>query len=99
VREPFAGNDDFWRSVGSCVDASVGVAVATTLTLTLGPLAAITFLVPVGLLAHAAVTGRRSARCTQARFATRNEWRGAERQAVAAVLLRAYTRPRRRHHA
>ena len=97
VAEPFASDHDFWRSVGSSVDASLALAVTITLAALLGPVAAVTFVIPVGLLAYAALTGRRSAGRTREQFGSRVEWRDAERQAVASVLLRAYVRPRWGH--
>jgi hypothetical protein len=94
VAEPFASNDDFWRSVGSSVDASLTLVVTVVLAAAFGPVAAIAFVLPIALLMYAALTGRRSAAQTRGRFATHDEWRDAERRAVASVLPRAYARPR-----
>jgi hypothetical protein len=92
--EPFAGNADFWRSVGASVDALVTFVLAAVVTLLAGPLGAIAFAVPLGLLLWAAVTGRRSEGQTQLTFADRDAWRLAERQAVGSVMFRAFVRKR-----
>lgn len=94
AKEPFASNDDFFRSVSASVDALPALVFATVLTIILGPLAAIAFVVPIALLARAGWCGSRSARVTRATFPTTDAWRRAERQAVASVLVQALFRPR-----
>jgi hypothetical protein len=92
--EPFAGNADFWRSVAASVDGFLTFVLATVVTVLAGPIGAVTFAVPLALLARAAVTGRRSEGQTRPTFAGRNEWRLAERQAVGSVMFKALVRKR-----
>jgi hypothetical protein len=92
--QPFAGNADFWRSVGASVDALLTFVLAAAATVLAGPIGAVAFAVPVALLVRAAVTGRRSEGQTRPTFADRNAWRLAERQAVGSVLPRAVVRKR-----
>ncbi len=94
ISEPFCCDPDFWRSVGGSVDALLALVVAAVLTMVLGPLAAVSFAIPLALLVHAGVTGRRCARRSRAAFATKEAWRDAERHAVASVLPRAVIRAR-----
>lgn len=94
VQEPFASDGDFWISVAASVDALLTVLIATAITLLVGVWGAIAFAVPIGLLLRAGLTGSRSGRRTRAMFATIDQWRQAERQAVASVMVRAVVRPR-----
>lgn len=92
--EPFAGNADFWRSVGASVDALLAFVAAAVVTILAGPLGAVAFALPIALLIRAAVTGRRSEGQTRPNFADRNEWRLAERQAVGSIMFKALVRKR-----
>ncbi len=92
--QPFADNADFWRSVAASVDALLAFVLAAVVTVLAGPIGAVAFIVPVALLARAAVTGSRSERETRPAFSGRNEWRLAEREAVASVLAKAVVRKR-----
>lgn len=94
MQEPFASDDDFWTSVAASVDALLTVLIATAITLLVGVWGAIAFAVTIGLLLRAGLTGSRSGRRTRAMFATIDQWRQAERQAVASVMVRAVVRPR-----
>jgi len=93
---PFRDDPRFWSSVGRSVDAFWTLLIATALVITLGSYAAFAFLVPVVLL----VMGWRDARASTARtrplFTGRDEWRAAERQAVAAAIPGALVRYFRR---
>lgn len=92
VAEPFASDVQFWMSVRASGDALVSLIIATVLTVTLGSAWAAAFVVPAALLVRAGVTGRASARRSRAMFATRDEWRDAERQAVARAIVPALLR-------
>ena len=96
VTEPFRDDPRFWASVGRSADGFWTLVLATVLVSTLGGYAAIAFLVPFVLL----VAGWRDARASTARtrpvFATRAEWRAAERHAVAAAIPGALVRYFRR---
>lgn len=94
MREPFASDDDFWVSVAASVDALLTLLLATAITLVVGAWGAVAFAVPLGLLVRAGLTGRRSGRRTRTMFATIDQWRLAERQAVASVMVGAVVRPR-----
>jgi hypothetical protein len=94
VREPFASDDDFWISVAASVDALLTLVLASVITLLFGAWGAIAFAVPIALLVRAGLTGNRSARRTRTMFATIDQWRHAERQAVASVMVGAAVRPR-----
>jgi hypothetical protein len=94
VAEPFATDRDFAASVGASADALLALVVATALTLLLGILAAVAFAVPIALLLRAGMTGRASARRNKAAFASQEEWKAAERQAVAQVFGKALVRRR-----
>ncbi len=92
--EPFAGNGEFWRSVAASVDALLALIAATLIVVFAGAWGALAFAIPIGLLVYAAITGRRSEHETMPQFADRAAWRLAERQAVGAVLGRAFVRKR-----
>jgi len=96
VEAPFRDDRQFWSSVGWSVDAFWTLLIATALVAVFGGLAAIAFGAPALLL----VLGGRDARASTARtrplFANRDEWRAAERQAVAAAIPGALVRHLRR---
>jgi hypothetical protein len=96
VAAPFRDDPRFWASVGRSADALVTLVIATVLVAVFGGYAAVAFVIPVVLL----VMGGRDARVSTARtrplFATRGEWRAAERQAVAAAIPGALLRHLRR---
>lgn len=96
VDAPFRDDPQFWASVGRSVDALLTLVAATVLAVVLGAWAALAFVVPVLLLAASARDARSSSGRTRAAFASRNEWRDAERQAVAAAIPGAFTRYLRR---
>jgi hypothetical protein len=86
VAAPFVDDPDFRRSILASVAGLVLALIATGLTLAFGPLAAVAYLGAAVVLVWAAQVGRRSSARSRAFFATRIEWKQAERQAVAAVL-------------
>src|SRR5689334_3208579 len=92
--EPFATDREFAVSVGASADALITLVAATVVTLLLGAIAAVAFVVPVALLIRAGVAGRASARRSQHAFASRDEWKAAERQAVAQTFGKALVRRR-----
>jgi hypothetical protein len=99
VAEPFRSDRDFWASVAASADALLATVLAavaaTALALTVGdawPL--LPFVVPAGLLVHAARCGRLSARRSRDAFAGPEQWRAAERRAVAQVFGRVLLRRR-----
>jgi hypothetical protein len=91
VGEPFRGDGDFWTAVAASVAAVVTFVAAVLIHVLVGGAAAAVYVVPVVLLVVAAVAGRRSTARTRPTFASREEWRDAERTAVASALV-----PRRR---
>ena len=93
VAEPFRSDDRFWRSVTASVFALVTLLAAAVVTGLIGRWGALAFAVPVLLIGVAARNARASTATTRPMFATRGEWRHAERQAVAAALARAGRRP------
>src|SRR3954463_11306374 len=93
VAEPFRSDDRFWRSVTASVFALVTLLAAAVVTGLVGGWGALAFAVPVLLLGGAARNPGASPAATRPMFAPRDEWRGAERQAVAAALARACRRP------
>lgn len=92
VDSPFREDPEFWGSVGRSVDALLALVAATVLVVVLGAWAALAFLVPALLLAVSARDARSSSARTRPQFASRGEWRDAERQAVAAAIPGAFTR-------
>jgi hypothetical protein len=92
--EPFAGNAEFWRSVGASMDAFVALILATIAAVLAGAWGAVAFIVPLALLVRAAIAGRASERVTKPHFESHEAWRLAERQAVGAVMGKALIRPR-----
>ena len=96
VEAPFRADGQFWTSVGRSADALWTLLIATVLVATLGPYAAVAFCVPVGLIILSSRDARASTARTRPLFSTRDEWRAAERQAVAAALPGAFIRHLRR---
>jgi hypothetical protein len=97
VEAPFADDRQFWSSVGRSVDAFWTLVISTALVALFGAFAAIAFVVPVALLVVGGWDARASSARSRPLFATREEWRAAERQAVAAAIpgaLIRYLRPR-----
>src|SRR6185312_13419088 len=92
VEPPFRDDSQFWTSVGCSTDAFWSLLIATALVLALGRYAAVAFVVPVVLIGVSARSARASSARTRPLFASRNEWRQAERQAVAAAIPGALVR-------
>ena len=93
VAEPFRSDDQFWRSVAASLFALVTVLAAALVTGLVGRWGVVAFAVPVLLLLIAAREARASTARTRPTFATAQEWREAERRAVAAALARGGRRP------
>jgi hypothetical protein len=93
VVEPFRSDEAFWRSVAASLFALVTLLVAAVVTGLAGRPGAVAFALPVLLLAVAAREARASTARTRPTFATSQEWREAERRAVAAALARGGRRP------
>jgi hypothetical protein len=87
VSEPFRSNRLFWRSLTASLAAVVTLIAASVLSSLLGGAAAVSFAVPIALLGVAATLARSSSAVTRPTFASRAEWRDAEREAVARALL------------
>lgn len=96
VEAPFRDDPGFWESVGRSADALWTLVIATVLVVILGAWAAIAFLGPALLLVISGREARASGAQTRPLFATREEWRAAERKAVAAALPGAFVRYFRR---
>ena len=94
VAEPFRSDDAFWRSVTASVFALVTLLAAAVVTGVVGSWGAFAFAVPVLLVGVAARNAKASTAATRPMFMTRDQWRDAERQAVAAALARGGRRPR-----
>lgn len=92
VEAPFRDDRQFWASVGRSADALWTLAIATVLVAVTGPYAAIAFLGPVVLLVVSGRDARASTARTRPLYPTRDEWRVAERKAVAAALPGAFVR-------
>ena len=93
VAEPFRSDDRFWRSVTASVFALVTLLAAAVVTALVGRWGALAFVAPVLLIVVAARNAKASTAVTRPMFASRDEWRDAERRAVAAALARAGRRP------
>jgi len=93
VAEPFRSDAQFWRSVVASMFALVTVLAAALVTGLAGRWGAVAFAVPVLLMAVAAREAKASTARTRPTFATSQEWRDAERRAVAAALARGGRRP------
>lgn len=96
VEAPFRDDPRFWASVGHSADALWALIVATLIVTTTDPYGAIAFVGPALLLIISGREARASSAQTRPLFATRDEWRAAERQAVAAALPGAFVRYFRR---
>jgi hypothetical protein len=96
VEAPFRDDAKFWASVGRSADALWTLAIATLLVAVSGAYAAIAFIGPAVLLVVSGRDARASTAQTRPLFPTRDEWRAAERQAVAAALPGAFVRYFRR---
>ena len=96
VTAPFRDDSSFWASVGRSADAFWTLVLAAVLVATLGAYAAAAFLVPVVLLVMGTRDARASTAHTRPQFSSREEWRAAERQAVAAAIPGALVRYFRR---
>ena len=94
VAEPFRSDDQFWRSVTASVFALVTLLAAAVVTGVVGSWGAFAFVVPVLLVGVAGRNAKASTAATRPMFMTRDQWRDAERQAVAAALARGGRRPR-----
>jgi len=92
VSEPFRSDRQFWRSLCASVASVVALVVVSVVSALVGGGAAVLYVVPVLLLVTAAMLARSSSSVTRRQFATRAQWRDAERDAVARALLL-----RRRH--
>lgn len=96
MQEPFRGDERFWASVGSSVDALVALVV-TGVAFVLWPgWSALAFAVPVALLLRAWWFARASSADSKRRFDSVDDWRLKEREAVAAALPGAFLRQVRR---
>ena len=93
VAEPFRSDDPFWHSITASLFGLLTLLAAALATGLAGRWGAVAFVVPVALLAVAARSARASTARTRPMFATREQWRDAERRAVAAALARAGRRP------
>ena len=96
VDAPFRDDPLFWASVGHSADALWTLVIATVLVVSAGAYAAIAFVGPAVLLIVGGRDARASSAGTRPSFATRDEWRAAERRAVAAALPGAFVRYFRR---
>jgi fatty acid desaturase len=99
VDEPFSSDPDFWTAMAASADAFIalviaaGIAVALALMVS-GPWSLVAFVLPLPLLVRAAQVGRASSRRTKLAYASREDWRDSERQAVARSFGAALCRRR-----
>ena len=96
VDAPFRDDPQFWASVGRSADAFWTLLVATALVVAFGSYAAGAFVVPVLLLVVSGRDARASSARTRPLFPTRNDWRAAERRAVATAIPGSLVRHVRR---
>jgi len=96
VEAPFRDDPQFWASVGRSADAFWTLLFATALVVALGPYAAVAYVVPLVLLVVSGRNARASSGRARPLFPTRNDWREAERRAVAAAIPGALVRHLRR---
>lgn len=96
VDQPFRGDARFWTSVAASIAGLPTFVGAVTLHVVVGAVAAVSYVVPLTLLAVAAVTGRASSAATRPLFASDVDWQDAERRAVAAALVPGLGRMRGR---
>jgi hypothetical protein len=99
VAEPFRSDTNFWASVAASADALLttvlAAAAAVALALSVGGLwPVLPFVVPAGLLIRAGLCGRASARSSRDAFTADEQWRTAERRAVAQVFRKVLLRRR-----
>ena len=87
VSEPFRSDRRFWWSLRASIAAVVALVAASVVFSLAGGVSVATYVVPLALLAMAAMTARSSSAVTRPQFATREQWRDAEREAVASALL------------
>lgn len=87
VSEPFRSNRLFWWSLSASVASVVTLVLVSVVVATAGRAAGIAYVAPLTLLVVAARTARRSSAATRPQFASREQWRDAERGAVASALL------------
>jgi hypothetical protein len=92
VEAPFRDDRQFWASVGRSADAFWTLVIATVLVAALGRYAVVAFSVPVVLLVISGRDARASTARTRPLFPTRDDWRVAERHAVAAAIPVALVR-------
>jgi hypothetical protein len=87
VSEPFRSDRQFWRSLLASLASVVALVAASVAFSLVGGAAVAAYVVPVVLLALAAALARSSSAVTRPQFASREQWRDAEREAVARALL------------
>ena len=87
VSEPFRSDARFWWSLWASLGAVLTLVAASLVAATVGGMSAVSYAVPAVLLVVAAVAARSSSAATRPQFATREQWRDAERDAVASALL------------
>jgi hypothetical protein len=101
IAEPFRSDREFWNGLAASADAVIALvaaaAVAVVLALTGHALWALTpFAVPGVLAVRAGFISRSSSRRSRDQFAERQDWRDAERTAVASAFGKALSRTRGR---
>jgi hypothetical protein len=87
VSEPFRSNERFWHSLVASVGAVLALVAASVVSAVVGGVAVVAYAVPLLLLAVAAASARSSSAVTRPQFASRDQWREAEREAVARALM------------
>lgn len=95
VDDPFRTDPGFWRAVVLNVAALVSILVVAVVNAVVDT-TWVRFLVvvPIALLVAAATVGHAATQRTRPSFAGPDEWRAAERRAVAAALRGAVSRRR-----
>lgn len=86
VSDPFRSDRQFWRSLRASLAAVATLVVASVVFSFAGGASGAVYVVPLVLLAVAAAQARASSAATRPQFATREQWRDAEREAVARAL-------------
>lgn len=101
VAEPFASDPLFWRSVAASADAAIALVLAIAAAVLLartvgGPWQLLPFALALALLGRAALRGAASTRASRTAFGAdgREQWRDAERHAVARAFFPVLRRPR-----
>ena len=87
VSEPFRSDRQFWWSLSASLASVVTLVAASVVVATVGGVSVVAYSVPLVLLVLAAIAARTSSEATRPQFASRTQWRDAERKAVAAALL------------